>query len=136
MNYVAQKDEMGCGVACVANRLGISYAQALGLFEYPEHAKTIVYKCKYIVSALKAGGVTARLRHIRRELPLPELPDGTIVFIERTQLYPHGHYLLKVANGWVDPWVNMHECGDVAYAKAGTRKVLPGRAYYAVVQNA
>lgn len=73
MNYVAQKDEMGCGVACVANRLEISYDKALELFDNPEDARTVGYKCKYVVAALQKAGINARLRHIRRELPLPYL---------------------------------------------------------------
>ena len=133
MRYVAQKDSMGCGVACVANRLGLSYDQALGLFEYSAYAQSIGYKCKYVVAALQAGGLDVRLRHIRRELPLPELPNGAIVFLERSVLYPYQHYLLKVEQGWVDPWINMHDCSDVKYTQVGVRQILPGRAYYAIV---
>lgn len=132
MNYIAQKDAMGCGVACVANRLGISYDKALALFEYPKYAKTIGYKCKYIVQALQNAGIGTRLKHIRRDLPLPDLPVGTIVFLERSEAYPYQHYLLKVKDGWCDPWINMHQDTDVKLAKAGVRSELPGRAYYAI----
>lgn len=133
MKYIAQKDPMGCGVACVANRLGITYGRALRLFEHPEYARSIGYKCKYIVIALQKAGVHSRLKHIRRELPIPDLPIGSIVFLEKSVQYPYQHYLLKVEDGWVDPWINMHDDRDVQHAKAGIRTTLSGRAYYAIV---
>ncbi|MBP7760922.1 hypothetical protein KA093_03960 [Candidatus Saccharibacteria bacterium] len=136
--YVAQEDSMGCGVACVANRLGISYANALELFDEPERAGTIGYACKYIVTALQRGGVEARLHHIKRvdrtlvatgELPLP---NGAIVLLEKSVVYPYQHYLLKVEVGWCDPWINMHENSDIIHAESGVRSELPGQPYYAV----
>lgn len=132
MNYIPQKDSMGCGVACVANRVGINYDEALALFKYPDYAKTTGYKCKYIVQALQNAGINARLKHIRREQPLSDLPVGTIIFLERSARYPHQHYLLKVEDGWLDPWVNMHQDISMKQAKAGVRSELPGRAYYAI----
>ncbi len=104
-NYVAQEDPMGCGVACVANRLGISYAEALKLFDRPEDARTIGYKCRYIVEALRRGGVDARLHHIKHSLRHvtisgrdPEI-TGAIVLLVRSERYPYQHYLLKTAEG-------------------------------------
>jgi hypothetical protein len=137
--YIAQIDEMGCGVACVANKLGISYEQATELFLYPGHAKTIGYKCKYIVDALRNAGQDVRLRHIKDhdrnsiakgKIPIP---TGGIVFLERSKLYPFQHYLLKADKGWVDPWINMHDDPNVAHARAGLRKYLPGRPYYVII---
>ena len=137
--YKAQQDEMGCGVACVANRLDISYDKALKLFEYPEYAKTVGYKCKYIVSALRSAGLDVRLRHIKaadRDEVMQgnvHIPVGAIVFLEKSELYPFQHYLVKVDDGWLDPWINMHDDPDVTHAKAGIRKHLPGRPYYAIL---
>lgn len=137
--YVAQEDGMGCGVACVANRLGMSYINALKLFDRPEDAKTIGYKCKYIVEALRRGGVYARLRHIKSPdraavaYGSKSVPDGAIVLLVRSSLYPYQHYLLKTADGWVDPWVNMNDYPDIQFAQAGLRKMLPGEPYYVIV---
>lgn len=140
--YVAQEDLMGCGVACVANRLGVSYQQALELFEYPEYAKTIGYKCKYIVAALNRGGCHVRLHHIKKQdraaiaiemLRVEPRAEGAIVLLERSEKYPYQHYLLRVENGWCDPWINMHDDPDVTHARAGIRKTLPGLPYYAVI---
>jgi hypothetical protein len=137
--YIAQKDEMGCGAACVANRLGISYDQALKLFEYPEYAKTVGYKCKYIVLALRAAGCDVRLRHVKvvnRDDVMQGnilIPLGAIIFLEKSEIYPFQHYVLKVDDGWLDPWINMHDDPDVAHAKAGIRKYLPGRPYYVII---
>lgn len=135
---MAQEDPMGCGVACVANRLDLSYAEALRLFDRPQDAKTIGYRCKYIVEALRRGGIDVRLRHIKHidrvtvmngDKPLP---DGTIVVLVRSELYPYRHYLLKAAEGWVDPWVNMHDDADVTHASVGLHDELPGEPYYAI----
>lgn len=137
-NYVAQEDVMGCGVACVANRLGISYPQALQLFDRPGDAKTIGYKCKYIVEALRRGGVEARLHHIkppvRHAIISGSHPDirGVIVLLVRSELYPYQHYLLKMPEGWIDPWINMHDDPDIRQARVGVRHVLPGEPYYAI----
>lgn len=130
---------MGCGVACVANRLQISYKEALKMFERPEYAKTVGYKCKYIVEALRNAGQDVRLKHIKerdREYIRKgevSVPIGTIVFLERSGLYPLQHYLLKTPDGWIDPWINMHDNPDVKNIKAGVRKHLPGRPYYAIL---
>jgi hypothetical protein len=121
--YVAQKDEMGCGVACVANKLTISYEQALELFTDPDYAKTIGYKCKYIVEALRGAGQEVRLRHIKRMdresvmNGMIVIPTGAIVFLEKSELYSYQHYLLKVYDGWLDPWINMPDDRGVAHAK-------------------
>lgn len=138
IKYVAQEDSMGCGVACVANRLGISYADALELFDEPERAGTIGYACKYIVTALRRGGIEARLHHIKKVDRAPSakrchlLADGAIVLLEVSERYPYQHYLLKVEAGWCDPWINMNDCRDISQAKAGIRTDLPGLPYYAI----
>jgi hypothetical protein len=41
-----------------------------------------------------------------------DFPLGTIVYIsgnerDKNELYKYGHYLLKTANGWMNPWANM-----------------------------
>jgi hypothetical protein len=48
MNYVRQEDGFGCGVACVANLLGVSYQQALQLFYNPNH--DMVFQLSGLVS--------------------------------------------------------------------------------------
>lgn len=135
MKYVPQEDPMGCGVACVANRLDISYSNAMELFEYPEFARTIGYRCKYVVEALQKADEDVKLKHIRRDQPLPNLPSGSIVLLEKSDKYPQQHYLLKVDQGWVDPWINIHTDSRIEHAKPGIRSKLPGRAYYAIVDN-
>lgn len=56
MKYVAQEDEMGCVIACVANLLQISYQQAKQLFN-PKYANNRGYYRKSIVNALKKAGI-------------------------------------------------------------------------------
>lgn len=52
---------------------------------------------------------------------------GSITLIYRNEKYPTGHYLLRVKNGWVDPWYNLPSIDNV---KAGIRKQLPGSVWY------
>lgn len=132
MKYVQQKDDFGCGVACVANRLEICYEEALNLFDDPSAASSVGYACKFIVQALRTAGVNARLRHISIKKPLPDYLDGDIVLLVRSDKYPFQHYLMKCHNGWVDPWINMENSKDVRQAVAGVRKELPGRPYYRI----
>lgn len=132
---------MGCGVACVANRLGISYAEALRLFDNPEEAKTIGYKCKYVVEALHRAGCDVRLHHIKQSDRVATangshpIAEGAIVLLERSESYPYQHYLLRAGDGWCDPWVNMHDDADVSGSRVGIRAVLPGLPYYAIYQQ-
>ncbi|PLS80689.1 hypothetical protein CYG49_04475 [Candidatus Saccharibacteria bacterium] len=133
MKYIRQEDEMGCGVACVANLLGTSYNEALQLFEFPENAKTKGFACKYIILALKRAGTEAKLRHISARKPRPKFLPGTIVFLVKSERYPSQHYVLKAQEGWIDPWVNLVTNKDITQAEAGIRKRLPGKPYYAIV---
>lgn len=132
MEYVRQEDDFGCGVACVANRLNVSYQEALELFDDPMAAKNVGYACKFIVHALRKAGINARLRHVSGKKPKPDYMIGDIVFLVRSKRYPFQHYLMKCSEGWIDPWVNMNRDKDIANARVGVRKRLPGRPYYRI----
>jgi hypothetical protein len=53
---------------------------------------------------------------------------GSITLIAYSEKYPVGYYLLRVKNGWVDPWINFPS--KASDRKAGVRKKLPGKAWY------
>ena len=53
MNIVTQKDDLGCGIACVAMVAGISYEEAASVM--PEHCRTGTFRIDQIV-ALKSLG--------------------------------------------------------------------------------
>ncbi len=130
---IAQEDELGCGVACVANLLDISYAQALQLFDKPENAKTKGFKCKEIMAVLQKSGIGASYKYLKPRLKSKIYQPGVIVLIAVNKKYPFGHYLLRTNHGWLDPWVNIHSSQNVQKAKAGYRKRLPGKPIYAIL---
>lgn len=132
---VHQEDDFGCGVACVANRLQISYGQALRLFDNPAAARDKGYACKYIVRALRNAGVEAKLKHISVHKKRPTFEPDDIVFLAKSERYPFQHYLIRTDQGWIDPWINMHTDKNVINARAGIRKILPGRPYYYITSR-
>ena len=54
---------------------------------------------------------------------------GSITLIYKSEKYPTGHYLLRVKNGWVDPWYNLPSIDNV---KADIRKSLPTNPWYVI----
>lgn len=116
---VVQLDEWGCGVACIASLLGISYEEAYWLARR-EKGESI-------------GGVQPglELHHIAMILKQHEkgihvvadwqeretYPVGTILFVEGPEPYDGGHYILRVDKGWMDPWVNMRNPEETRKAR-------------------
>lgn len=128
MEYRAQEDEFGCGVACVANLLHVSYKDALNLFLEPQNASWKGYFCLDIIIALQHAGklyycfyIKPRKRHLIYQ-------NKTIVFIKRCKKYPSGHYVLRDNESWVDPWINFPRYPRLA----GLRMRLPGKPIYAI----
>ncbi len=121
---VAQEDPLGCAVACVAFRLGMSYRDALKLFNDGEDRvkKKADFYCREIVQILNSQGLSYGYRYIKKRCRRSIYKPGSIVFIKRSKKYPVGHYLCRANNGWMDPWINI-PFGD---RKAGFRKRLPG----------
>ncbi len=98
---------MGCGVACVASRCGVSYSKALEWFEHPEHAWTRGYYCEEIVATLARAGFEYTFAAFNsREHHLLLNREGTLVFQAPSDEYPHGHYFLRARGGWMNPWSN------------------------------
>ncbi len=119
---------MGCAVACVAMRSGLSYRDAIALFQKKESAWTRGYYCREVVEALKRAGFlyTYAKYDSKKHAPLTNR-EGTIVFIGAGKRYPSGHYLLKTAQGWMNPWANFPE---MAPPKAAFEQKLIGRVTY------
>lgn len=131
IKLVKQKDEFGCGVACVAALLSITYQQALKLFDdgYVK-AKTKGFLCKEVCLALNKLGRNYKYKYVKNRLKNKIYQLGVIVFIKKSKKYPANHYLLRVENKWLDPWINLSRDKNIKNAKAGLRKRLPGRAIY------
>lgn len=131
IKLIKQEDEFGCGVACVAVLLGITYRQALKLFDdgYLK-AKTKGFLCKEICFALNKLGKDYKYKYIKSRLKRKIYQSATIVFIKKSKKYPANHYLLRTENRWLDPWMNLSKDKNIKNAKAGLRKRLPGRTIY------
>jgi hypothetical protein len=124
MHLVKQEDPMGCGIACVAFVLSISYKEAVKLFTFPEKRKTLGYRSSELREALKRGGCNSFSRYVGR-LSDPKIDIGDIVYVKKCKLFPYGHYLVKNEDGYMDPFINMNEAGgDHTKAKAGKRFIL------------
>ncbi len=123
---------MGCAIACVAARCGVSYQRALKLFSVEKHAWTRGYYCSEIVAALSAAGCDYRYEKFKAKRHASAiLRAGTIVFIERGESYPSGHFLIRGREGWMNPWANFPNIGKVV---SRFQKDLPGKIEYLVYE--
>lgn len=129
MKAITQEQGMGCGVACVASLVGLSYKKAMRFFKNKKGASTRGYYCPEICYALKRSGKNYKWKKATKASKPLLQKQGVIVFIKRSKKYPEGHYLLRTANGWMDPWINYP---NIKPAKAGIRRKLPGSADYII----
>lgn len=127
---ITQGGPSGCAVACVAKILNIPYSKALKLFNNGKvkHIYAGFY-CKEIVLVLKKVGIESEWKYITKKLYKRINEQNTIVFIKRSAKYPQGHYLCRVGNKWMDPWINMP---NIIPAKSGFLNKLPDKPIYAV----
>ena len=113
-DLVSQEDEWGCGVACVASLLGITYQEAKNLVEDIKgrsvNAKPHGLELHHIALALQAEGVKV----IADWDSAVHHPDGSIVCIGGKSRYKYEHYILKTPNGWMDPWFDLKKNNMVA----------------------
>lgn len=130
---VAQEHSLGCAVACVASRCQISYESALRLFAEPKLAWVRGYYCTEVIEALRRAGI-----HYSTETFDPSLHQklleriGTIVFLEPSELYPVGHYLIRSNKGWMNPWVNFPSMNNV---RADFQNTLPNKILFVLHEN-
>jgi predicted double-glycine peptidase len=131
--YIKQEDSMGCGVACVAYILGISYGKAVDLFTQKQKRGSRGFTSKDITEAIKMSGVTYKSVYVGREKE-PKIENNSIVYVPKCEYFPYGHYLVKIQNGYMDPFINLHESNfDYTKARAGLRKTLPNKASMKIV---
>jgi len=128
---ISQKDNFGCGVACLAFVTNKSYGKVLnGLGK--EKAKTRGFYCRELVNYLNKIGYQAEFHYLNKKWRRKIYQDKTIVFIKRSKQYPFGHYLVRYQNFWMDSWINFQKSKDIKNAKAGFRKRLPGKPIYGI----
>lgn len=129
---VAQHNPMGCAVACVASFCQISYEEALRLFSCPKNAWIRGYFCNEVADALSNFGVPSRGELFDSGKHFGAvLQEGTIVYIAPNDLYTSGHYLLKLTDGWMNPWANFPSMMPV---RAAIVKTLPGNISHIIYQ--
>ena len=125
--YIKQEDAMGCGIACVAYILCISYKEAVDLFIETYKRETLGFTSKDITKAIKMFGITYKSVYVGREKKL-KIENNSIIYVPKCDYFPYGHYLVKIQNGYMDPFINLHESNfDHTKASAGLRKTLPNK---------
>lgn len=130
MRLIKQENKLGCGVACVASILNLSYRNALKLFP-KNRAEKHGFICKEIVQALGRGGLRYEYKYIKPRFENKIYGEDTVVFIQRSRKYPEGHYLVRKDRKWIDSWINFPN----KKRRAGFRKKLPGRPIYAILNT-
>lgn len=128
---ITQEFEYGCGIACYAFALQISYQQATERLG-SEQAKSTRFWVKDLVIALNAAGLMYTSKHVKHTEKSPNYKEGTIILIRRSKRYLTGHYLIRHNNHWMDPWMNLPYDNDIQNARSGYRKRLPGKAMYSI----
>jgi hypothetical protein len=119
---VTQRHEWGCGAACVASLLAISYSDALARLEQRKGAgineQPKGLEPSPIVHVLRTAGY-----EVAKQYKTSSWPLGTIVLLtwEFGRYKGCGHYMLLTARGWMDPWYNLNK----RPRKAQYRSVLP-----------
>ena len=132
MRSITQKEPMGCGIACVALALNISYKSAKKLFDNPEYSLSRGYYCKELVRVLNKRKKNYSFSKINEKNKSLLNEERVIVFIEKGKKYPSGHYLIKTKEGWMKPWINFP---IITPAKSGFQKNLPAKAKWIIYQN-
>src|SRR3989338_10375977 len=131
MRSITQKEPMGCGIACVALALNISYKSAKKLFDNPEYSLSRGYYCKELVRVLNKRKKNYSFSKINEKNKSLLNEERVIVFIEKGKKYPSGHYLIKTKEGWMNPWINFP---IITPAKSGFQKNLPAKAKWIIYQ--
>lgn len=104
---VRQLDEWGCGVACAASLLGISYKKAKEALIEIKGNDIDGKPCGLSLRALSKL-ITSHKAIYGGTQDIIRWPIGTIAFLseESGRYQGSGHYILKTPDGWMDPWAN------------------------------
>ena len=129
---VAQEEGMGCGIACVASALGITYQEARQLSDRPEGSYLNGYNCKDLANTLNKKGRNYIYKKFKSEHKILLEKPGTIVFVKEGDGDIWGHYLLKTLNGWMDCWINWPSINP---AKAGYHENIIGEPKWIIYEN-
>ncbi len=133
-----QKDLNGCGIACLANLLGKPYDSVKKEFESKFYTIERGTKMFDLVNYLKLHKLNYQSKFFNQNKKykfnkeegdkFSRIP-GSITLIVKNEKYTVGHYLLRVKNGWMDPWFDFPSIDKV---RAGVRQELPSNPWYVV----
>lgn len=126
---VTQEFDYGCGIACFAFALGISYKQATVLLGEAQSISNRFW-VKDLAQALNDNGLPYDRYYVKEHIKPRLDEEGAIVLVRRSKTFPAGHYLIRHQGLWMDPWINLSEDRNILNAKSGFRKCLPGEAMY------
>jgi hypothetical protein len=129
---ITQEFDYGCGIACFAFVLEMTYKQAanhLGELQ----ANSTRFWIKDFATALNNSGEHYIAKYMKPPMIKKIYKEGTIVLVRRSKHYPAGHYLIRHKGHWMDPWINLPTDNDITHAKSGFRKRLPGKPMYALL---
>lgn len=128
--YQHQHDLNGCGIACLANLLNEEYIDVRYDFEKLFYQIDKGIKVFDLVKFLSSKGYRYSNKFFnhnnynKSEAYKFANIINSITLIRKNDKYPVGHYLLRVENGWIDPWLNYPSIDNV---HAGVRKELPAQ---------
>lgn len=97
---MTQKDQNGCGVACIAFLLDKSYQDTKKLFD-SEKIASYGSDCPEMAAALNANNQ----KYSWKKYTGGTIPNLSIVYLGPSDYYKTGHYLVKYNNFWMNPWV-------------------------------
>lgn len=131
-----QKDLYGCGIACFANLLNEDYGKIKKDFEKKFYTIERGIRTADILKYLKDHGLNYKSKFFSQNKKNKQSKEeakkfskivNSITLIAKSKRHPVGHYLLRVKNGWIDPWYDYPSIDNV---KAGIRKKLPSDPWY------
>jgi hypothetical protein len=131
---ITQEFDYGCGIACFAFALHLTYKQAVDYLG-PKQATSTRFWIKDFRVALNKSGSAYKSRYVKPRLRRTIYQEGAIVLIRRSKHYPSGHYLIRHNNHWMDPWINLPYDKNINHAKSGFRRQLPGSPMYVLLPS-
>lgn len=129
---VRQEEDFGCGIACIAYICEIDYNEAQQSMLHPDKAQTVGYRCKALCDALNRICEEKKVEKIWRTKYVgrtrnPNIPDDSIVYINKNNKYKYGHYMVKTKYGYMNPFANLDKVnGDSRFATAKYESELYG----------
>jgi hypothetical protein len=129
---ITQEFSYGCGIACYAFALNLSYKQAVEQLGQTQ-ANSDRFWVKDFREALNQAGLTYTSKHSKSLDRNHTFEEGTIILIRRSRRYPTGHYLIRYQGAWMDPWINLPYSSDISKASSGFRQRLPGKVMFALL---